>query len=269
MKITVSIVIYNSNIQDLESALSSYAKSLSVARPHYLLESFVYIVNNNPEDDYQDLITLLCQKNNLEFNYIQSQRNGGYGYGNNLAIKRAESDYHIVLNPDVIFNDDVIKNSLDFLEKNLEFVLLTPAVYGKNGERHYLCKKNPALFHLFLRRFASQNIRTNFFKNYLDRFEYRNFSYDDPIENVPYCTGCFMFFRTTVLKNLGGFDERFFLYSEDADLSRRTLAYGKTIYLPTVKIVHAWHKGSHKNKKLRNEAIKSAFKYWWKWGGIF
>ena len=83
--------------------------------------------------------------------------------------------------------------------------------------------------------------------------------------NIPFCTGCFMFFRTQTLNTLNGFDERFFMYLEDADISRRALQFGLTLYLPTFKVIHRWERGSYKNKKLRNEAIKSAIKYSMKW----
>lgn len=270
MRLTLSVVIYDYNQEDISNMLESYSLALRAAKKDYnISQEILYVINNNQHIDFHDEIESICQRQGLSFFYINALKNGGYGHGNNLAIKKIDSDYHIISNPDIIFLEDTIKNALDYLECNSQSVMLTPAVFGKNDERHYLCKKNPTLFHLFLRRFVPESAKKLFFQRCLDSFEYKNYSYDNVIENVPFCTGCFMFFRTSILKKLEGFDERFFLYMEDADLSRRALEYGKTAYVPTVRVVHGWQRGAYKNKKLRNEAIKSAFKYWWKWGGLF
>lgn len=87
--------------------------------------------------------------------------------------------------------------------------------------------------------------------------------------NVPYLSGCFMFLRVSVLKEVGLFDERYFMYLEDTDLSRRIHKKYKTIYYPFVHIIHEYSKGSYKNIKLLIYHIHSAIKYFNKWGWIF
>lgn len=86
---------------------------------------------------------------------------------------------------------------------------------------------------------------------------------------VPYLSGCFMFIRTKVLEKVGLFDERFFMYLEDTDLSRRIHKISKTIYYPYVHIYHEYGKGSYKNLKLLKYHIDSAIKYFNKWGWFF
>jgi len=86
---------------------------------------------------------------------------------------------------------------------------------------------------------------------------------------VPYLSGCFMFMRVEVLKKIGLFDERFFMYLEDTDLSRRIHRVSKTIYYPEVSIYHEYGKGSYKNPRLSLYHIKSAFKYFNKYGWFF
>ena len=88
--------------------------------------------------------------------------------------------------------------------------------------------------------------------------------------NVPYLSGCFMFLRVAALKDVGLFDEKIFMYGEDADLCRRLFEFGyKNIYLPNINIVHAFQKGSHKSVRLTWIGIKSAFYYFNKWGWFF
>lgn len=265
IRLVTSVVVYNPNLDDLSSLFSSYVKSLQVAKAEYDIHDEVVIVDNNPEGDYAEQVEQILKDNGVNYTYVHSPENGGYGHGHNQAIFSTDSDIHLVCNPDIIFEDDTLLVGIKALQEDPNIVLLTPAVFGTDGARHYLCKRNPELFHLFLRRFAPDVVKNALFKGYLDRYEYKDHSYDDPIENLPFCTGCFMLFRTSVLKEIKGFDEGFFMYLEDADITRRALARGKTLYLPTFKVVHKWERGSYKSAVLRNAAIKSAFYYARKW----
>lgn len=78
-----------------------------------------------------------------------------------------------------------------------------------------------------------------------------------------------MFLRTNILKKVGLFDEKFFMYLEDTDLTRRIHKVAKTIYFPYVHIYHEYGKGSYKNFKLLYYHIDSAIKYFNKWGWFF
>ncbi len=269
IKVTTSVVLFNPSLSDIELLFKTYRMALLKANKVYNIQGQVILVDNNPNGMYQSDVEVLAKNLDINYQYIVSEINGGYGYGHNQAIDQTNSNYHIICNPDIEFLEDTIVDAVEYMQTDKETILLTPSVFGKDGERQYLCKRNPKLFHLFLRRFAPIIIKNTLFKNYLNRFEYKDKSYEAVMENIPFCTGCFMFFRTITLKQLNGFDEQFFMYLEDADLSRRALELGKIIYLPNFKVIHRWERGAYKNKKLRNAAIKSAFKYWRKWGGIF
>lgn len=67
----------------------------------------------------------------------------------------------------------------------------------------------------------------------------------------------------------GGFDERFFMYLEDNDLSRRVGQVSRTMFYPHVSVIHEYKKGSYKNPKLLIYHITSAVKYFNKWGWMF
>ena len=109
-------------------------------------------------------------------------------------------------------------------------------------------------------------------KSYQARHDY---SYElhwtnyDKIMEVPSLSGCFMFMRCSVLKQTGGFDERYFMYAEDLDLCRRIGEISRTMFYPEVSVVHEYEKGSYKNKKLLKYHIKSVIKYFNKWGWFF
>ena len=91
-----------------------------------------------------------------------------------------------------------------------------------------------------------------------------NEAMDLPTE-IEFCSGCFMLIRTELFKKLGGFDERYFLYMEDADLSRRVRQEAKVIFFPGAKVTHAWHHESAKSGKALKLHIESARKYFAKW----
>ena len=86
------------------------------------------------------------------------------------------------------------------------------------------------------------------------------------IMDVPYLSGSFMLLRTSALKEVGLFDERFFMYPEDIDLTRRIGAKYRTIFYPEVSVIHHHEKASYKSVKLLIIHVWNIMKYFWKWG---
>ena len=78
-----------------------------------------------------------------------------------------------------------------------------------------------------------------------------------------------MFIRTAALRQAGLFDERFFMYMEDVDLSRRIHKHYRTVYYPEVSVFHQHEKGSYKNITLLKYHVQSAIRYFNKWGYFF
>lgn len=85
------------------------------------------------------------------------------------------------------------------------------------------------------------------------------------IENA---TGCFMLLRTDLLKKIGGFDDRYFMYFEDADLARRVNEVSKCVYFPNAVVNHVWGRESKRNLRLMLVHIDSMFRYFRKWKTI-
>ena len=93
-------------------------------------------------------------------------------------------------------------------------------------------------------------------------------NYQDDVIEAPIISGCFTLFRTEVLKEIGYYDERFFLYFEDFDLSRRISEKYKTLVLTSSYIYHEHGNGSRKNLKLFFVFIMSLIVYFNKWGWL-
>lgn len=87
--------------------------------------------------------------------------------------------------------------------------------------------------------------------------------------NCPYLLGSFLFFRMDALKDVGLFDERFFMYPEDIDITRRIHRSWKTVYWPKVSIIHDHNAESRRNLKMLFIHIKNMIKYFNKWGWFF
>jgi hypothetical protein len=252
--ITASLVVYHNSKEDIKKVIDSFLG--------YGSTSILFIVDNSADNSLKEL----C--GNTRVIYIFNNANVGFGAAHNIAFKKAErleSEYHILLNPDVYFKSSIIKDLIDKAESDGSIGLLMPKIVYPNGETQHLCKLIPSPKDLILRRFIPfKKIK----KRLENKYELRFFSYNEEAE-IPILSGCFMVIRTSVLKTVNAFDERFFMYLEDVDLCRRIGEISTLLYYPKVEIVHNYEKGSYKNKKLLSYHIKSAIKYFNKWGWLF
>ena len=94
----------------------------------------------------------------------------------------------------------------------------------------------------------------------------RNEVINGPID-IEFCTGCFFCIRTEIFKKLNGFDDRFFMYFEDADITRRARKLGSVVFYPDIKVTHVWARASAKTLKFFLIQLCSMFKYFLKWLG--
>jgi hypothetical protein len=225
----------------------------------------LYLVDNSPYKEYEQYSAM-----DERIVYISNGVNHGYGKAHNIAIRRTMSDnipYHIVLNPDVYFKKGTIEKIYLFMEDNQDVGLVMPKVLYPDGSLQYLCKLIPTPFDLFGRRFLRTGFLKRIIKDNDNRFELRFTGYDR-LMNVPFLSGCFMFLRTSALKEIGAFDERFFMYPEDIDLTRRIHEKYKTIYYPEVSIIHDHARESYYNIKMLRIHIINMIRYFNKWGWI-
>lgn len=252
--LSCSIVLYKNDPQVLKKTIESVLNSS--------LKIKLYLVDNSPSPD----LKALC--NDRRMQYIFSNENIGFGKAHNVAIKQAfeQSDYHLVLNPDVYFELGSLEALFRFMEQSPEVGLLMPKVFSSDHQLQYLCKRLPTPDVLILRRFFPFLLRS--LKQKLNFYEMHDKDYSSIFES-PSLSGCFMFVRSSVFKQVGLFDERFFMYMEDADFSRRVHKHFKTVYYPEVSIFHGHARGSYKLNKLLFIHICSAFKYFNKWGWFF
>jgi GT2 family glycosyltransferase len=254
--LTGSIVLYKSDPEILAQTVCSFLNSKSAA--------ILYLIDNSPTSALKNLFS------DNRIIYYHNPGNPGFGASHNFAIKESikiKSKFHVVLNPDIYFEDDTLEKLIDFMNSNLSVGQVMPKVLSPNGTFQYLCKNNPTFFDLFARGFLSKRVK-KLFQNRLDRFENRNSDFNNIIFDVPYLSGCFMFFRISSLIECGLFDEKIFMYLEDADLTRRVLNVSRTAYYPFATVYHHYSGLTHKKWKYKWITIKSAIIYFNKWGWV-
>lgn len=253
---SASIVVYQHQYQQVAGLVQTLLSIESCRK--------VTIIDNSPSPVMQKEVPSLDR-----LQYLFPGKNLGYGSGHNVALKEAlsASTYHLVVNPDIHLEAASLSSMMTMMERSPGIGLLMPQVLYGNGDLQYLCKRFPTPFDLVFRRFLPGFLK-RLLEERLDRYELRHMDYNKRME-VPNLSGCFMFLRVEVLRYVGLFDERFFMYLEDTDLCRRINMQFQTVYWPEVSIVHQYEKGSYKSFRLLKYHIVSAFRYFNKYGWFF
>ena len=251
--VTASIVLYKNKIDELKRAIDSFLDTELPVR--------IYLIDNSPTPELENII----KDERVEYFYLNANR--GFGAGHNAVLRRPHllGKYHIILNPDIYFEKGTTEALVEYMDNNQDVGNVMPKVIYPDGSLQYLCKLLPTPMDWIGRMF----LPVKSLKDKLnDRFEMHFSGYDKEM-NVPYLSGCYMFLRTSVVEEIGVFDEGIFMYGEDTDLNRRIYEKYRTMYLPSVTIVHKHEKGSHKNLRLFWIHVKAAIYYLNKWGWFF
>ncbi len=269
--LSVSIVVYFPDPAWLKTTLASLVAALAHARFAGALRSARIFLINNQADTGTSSFGAQLARVAKEFDWIEvaciaGQGNIGYGRANNLAIARStESDFHLVLNPDVKLAEDAITNALGYLKQHSECAMVSPVASSPDGQPLHLVKRYPDLLTLALRGFAPGWIKARF-RARLDKYEYREIAFDAGLTGVTIVSGCFMLVRRTALDRVQGFDPEFFLYFEDFDLSYRIASFAGIARVADVRIMHAGGGSATKGFRHVGMFVRSALRFLGKHG---
>lgn len=256
--LNISIVLYKTPEDEWKPLVEELLRSEKVHT--------IYLIDNSPEPlPERELSAISYQLSAISYQY--TGRNLGYGAANNIAMRETiydEIPFHLVINSDIQVTAEAIDNLLDVMQSNGAIGQLMPRVVGVNADLQYLCKLLPTPTDLLRRILFGKRGKES---KANQRFELRHLDHTRPI-NAPYLSGCFMLLRTEALLKAGLFDERFFMYPEDIDLTRRIHRDFLTLYYPSETIVHAHRQASYHSIRMLWIHAVNMIRYFNKWGWI-
>lgn len=250
-EVAVSIVTHLTRPDELRKALSCALASEAVG--------VATVVDNSPDTSLENVAR------DCGARYIHVE-NRGYGAGHNESIRRSLAEgfrYHLVMNADVWWKGDVPAAMAEYLDSDPRIGMAMPKVFYPDGDLQYACRMLPTPLDLFAKRFLPKKLT----QKQMERYLLEDADHDKPF-NVPYLLGSFLFFRCEALRKEGLFDERFFMYPEDIDITRRLHRHWLTMFYPGATIIHAHAASSRKSGKMLKIHLANMIKYFNKWGWI-
>ena len=166
---------------------------------------------------------------------IAQPDNLGYTRGNNLGLRAATGRYLLILNPDTEVVGDALTRMLAYMDGHSQTGLLGPQLVSPDGSVQSTRRRFPTLLTAF---FESTWLQPLAPRSLLNRYYALDLS-DDAISEVDWVMGAALLVRREAYEQVGGFDEGFFMYSEEVDWCRRIKAAGwQVVYFPPARVIH-------------------------------
>ena len=233
----ISIVIVNYKVKEY---IANLLNSIEKARQDYQLE--IFVVDNASGDDS----IAYLKKKFPDVNYISNSENVGFGRANNQAMKQAKGEFTLIINPDTLVSEDTLEVLIHHMNENPDCGAAGCKILNPDGTFAPESRRSiPTIWSAATKLFGLNSLfgESKLFGQY-----YMGWLDEDEASEIPVLSGSFMFWRTGLLKNLDGFDERFFMYGEDIDLCYRIQNTEFHIdYVPDTSIIH--YKGESTKKR--------------------
>ena len=222
----LSVIIVNYNVRPyLTACLDSVQRALEG------IESEVFVVDNHSDDDSVEVIS----RDYAWVHLINNRENLGFSKANNIAIRQAQGEYILLLNPDTVVAEETLKGVIDFMDQH-------PKAGGAGVRMH---NADGTLAPESRRAIPTPFVAARKMLGFTMRYYMSYLSWDAPAQ-IEVVSGAFMLLRHKAIYEVGMLDEDFFMYGEDIDLSYRLLQGGwQNWYLP-YDIVH--YKGQSTSK---------------------
>lgn len=252
LDVCASFILFETDVSEIERAVAQVLAADATTH--------VVLVDNSVP-----LLDLACFADR-RVTIVSVGANLGYGRANNIALAASAGKcrYNLVLNTDLEFDGSVIDGMTAFMDGRPDVGLTMPRVEYPDGTLQHLCRLLPVPLDLMGRRFFAW---TSWAKRRNQKYEFHDWQYDT-IAEFPFLSGCFMMLRRSVLDKIGLFDERYFLFAEDLDLSRRVNRVSRTLYLPHLTITHEYRSRARPSFRRLRYAAVSLVRYFIKWGWI-
>lgn len=255
--IIISIVTYNSRhiFEILDNLILELGEDSRYS---------IHIYDNGSEKNYLEKMKIYEPSIIIH----SAKENLGFGHGHNEVFKNVTSKYGFIFNPDVLAKKATLDNLIETIQTDGNLAAVCPKVLNEDGTTQYLVRRKLDVFDYML-RFVPFKIVKKLFDKRLSYYECRDLS-DDEMTYIKMGSGCMMLIDIEKFNQIGGFDERFFMYFEDNDLCLRFKEYRYDIlYTPFETVTHLYEKGAHKSLKLFRVFLNSMIKFFNKWGWRF
>jgi GT2 family glycosyltransferase len=250
--VVASIVLFNTPPAELTRSIEQF-----LAVP---LKKHLCVIDNSPRP-----CELQVEQPNVSYHFMGS--NLGYGRAHNLALRAAagKAAYNLVMNTDIVYTPEAVLRLHSYLQQHPQAGLAAPQMRYPDGSLQYVCRMLPTPANFFLRRFMPGS---DWARRADETYELRFWDHQSHA-NLPYFQGSFLMLRTELCNQLGGFDERFFMYGEDIDLCRRIYEVGEAVYVPEAQVVHEYRRYSNRSWRGTWIGIQNNARYFNKWGWFF
>ncbi len=258
------VIVHHQTPELLKLCLGSLAETAKE------IDHEIIVVDSTISRQARDLI----KEKYPQIKYLQFQENLGYARGVNIGIQNSLGDYMLILNPDIIVTENALDSMTDYMQKHPDIGMLGPRLLNFNGtqQRTFFSYYKPTTI-LARRSFLG---RFGFFKKELNNFLMADVDHSK-IQTPDWLMGSAIMIRRNALNEVGGMDERFFMYFEDVDWARRFWHNDyKVVYYPQAVMYHYHQRESSSklgildaifNKKTRWH-IRSAIKFFIKYRNL-
>lgn len=198
------------------------------------IDAEIIVVDNNSEDDSCEMVKELFPDVKL----IENKENSGFSKGNNIGVEQTKGEYLCILNPDTVVPEDVFENLLEFSKSKENLGAVGCKLIDGTG--HFLpeSKRNVPLVAVALKKLLGNS--KHYYVNHLE---------ENATGKVDVLVGAFMFLKKSVYEEVGGFDEDYFMYGEDIDLSYKITQAGyQNYYFGTTSVIHFKGESTLKDK---------------------
>ncbi len=228
--LSISIVVYK-KYDDVLLAIDSIERftDKSLSKGLYIIDNSCYENGNHYKSAFLEKLSRYP-----DVEYVDTGKNLGFGKGHNYVIPKLNSEYHAIVNPDIVLHSDALTPLIEFLKQNNDVGMTAPLLTDEFNKPLRVYRRDLTVYDLICRY-----VHLPLFKK---RIEFHTMSDIDKNRDFecPFVQGSFFIVRTDLFKNICGFDDRYFMYAEDADLCRTIRKQSKIVVHPFVKVQHKW-----------------------------
>lgn len=272
VRLDISVVVHEWDPKIVLAALAALSDSLLFAKNEGMLEgATLWLGYNGVSPLPSNVPDSVAEVFAWNFRIFSAEPNLGYGGSHNRIMHRIfaigdsydiRNEVILIMNPDVAVETEAIANSIRRIKSDATVGFVCPLILDWDGECPEVGhKKYPSLV-VLAARFIRSMLRFSPIKQLNYRYEYRDASIEQSYAGVELCSGCFLIARRELWEQAKGFDDKYFMYFEDFDLSLRTAQQGwQHTFDPTVVIRHAGGGAGQKNATHRKMFIQSAWRF--------